>query len=118
MEYICVPTDFYALVLGRSTWGRLGLNIATATAIGPGFKGCITLELRNLSEVPITLNVGTRICQICLIKVPEKPSTSYYLNNNKYICPTEVEYPKIHLDQIGNYLASLIQYSSSIFRLC
>jgi dCTP deaminase len=99
MEYICIPADHYALVLGRSTWGRLGLNIATATAVGPGFKGCITLELRNLSEVPITLNVGTRICQICLIKNPEeKGKLAYYLNNNKYICPTEAEYPKIDQD--------------------
>lgn len=100
LEYICIPVDHYALVLGRSTWGRLGLNIATATAVGPGFKGCITLELRNLSEVPINLNVGTRICQICLIKNPvELGATSYYLNTaNKYICPTEVEYPKINLD--------------------
>jgi dCTP deaminase len=100
LEYICIPVDYYALVLGRSTWGRLGLNIATATAVGPGFKGCITLELRNLSEVPITLNIGTRICQICLIKNPIENANvpAYYLNKNKYICPTEVEYPKIHLD--------------------
>lgn len=99
LEYISIPRNFYALVLGRSTWGRLGLNIATATAVGPGFKGCITLELRNLSEVPITLNVGTRICQICLIKNPIDDGTAqYYLSSKKYICPTEVEYPKINLD--------------------
>jgi dCTP deaminase len=99
LEYICIPADHYALVLGRSTWGRLGLNIATATAVGPGFKGCITLELRNLSEVPITLNVGTRICQICLIKNPEeRGKLAYYLHSNKYICPTEAEYPKIDKD--------------------
>jgi len=99
LEYICIPLDYYALVLGRSTWGRLGLNIATATAVGPGFKGCITLELRNLSEVPINLNVGTRICQICLIKAPmEEGGGSYSLSGSKYICPTEAEFPKIHLD--------------------
>ncbi len=99
LEYVSIPTDYYALVLGRSTWGRLGLNIATATAIGPGFKGCITLELRNLSETPLTLKVGARICQICLIPIPiEKADQGYFISESKYICPTTAEIPKILSD--------------------
>ena len=38
LEYISIPPDFYALVLGRSTWGRLGLNIATATSVAQDFE--------------------------------------------------------------------------------
>lgn len=99
LEYVSLPGDFYALVVGRSTWGRLGLNIATATAIGPGFRGCITLELRNLSETPLTLKVGTRVCQICLVKVPvDKVAGGYFVSANKYICPTTAEIPKIMED--------------------
>ena len=99
LEYVCVPSDYYALVLGRSSWGRLGLTIATATAVGPGFRGCITLELRNLGETPLKLKVGTRICQICLIKNPtEIIGRSYFASSGKYICPIEAEIPKIIID--------------------
>jgi dCTP deaminase len=99
LEYISILPDFYALVLGRSTWGRLGLNIATATSVGSGFRGCITLELRNLGETPLKLKVGVRICQISLIKIPITNSPAgYFANASKYIGPTIPEIPKIRSD--------------------
>jgi dCTP deaminase len=55
--------------LGRSSWGRLGLIIATATLVEPGFRGTITLELTNVATVPIVLYVGMRIAQIVLFRV-------------------------------------------------
>ena len=53
-----------AYVIGRSSWGRLGLVIATATMIQPGFHGTITLELTNVGNVPLVLLPGTRIAQL------------------------------------------------------
>ena len=32
-------------VIGRSSWGRRGLVIATAVEVHPGFVGCLTLEI-------------------------------------------------------------------------
>jgi dCTP deaminase len=99
LEYICIPADCFALVLGRSSWGRLGLNIATATAVGAGFRGCITLELRNLGETPLPLKVGVRICQISLIPISEIDSYKlYFTGQNKYVGPTTAEIPKIRED--------------------
>lgn len=99
LEYISVPGDYYALVLGRSSWGRLGLNIATATTVNSGFRGCITLELRNLGETPLPLNVGLRIAQLCLVKVPiTSPNKGYFASNSKYIGPIMPEVPKIKGD--------------------
>jgi dCTP deaminase len=102
LEYICVPFDFYALVLGRSSWGRLGLNIATATTVHAGYRGCITLELRNLGETPLPLRVGLRIAQLCLIPVPGTPVASshvgYFATLSKYIGPVAPEIPKIKDD--------------------
>ena len=100
LEYVCIPSEYYALVLGRSSWGRLGLNIATATAVGSGFRGCITLELRNLGDTPLKLKVGVRICQICLIPIPISNSPAgYYANSSKYIGPVTPEIPKIRIDR-------------------
>jgi len=65
------PVPIGAEALGRSSWGRLGLIIATATLIQPGFSGTITLELTNVGSVPIVLYVGVRIAQISLYEAPE-----------------------------------------------
>ncbi len=60
-EYICLPHDLFATIASRSSWGRLGLIIATASVVQPGYKGSLTLELCNLSNSPITLYRG---CQL------------------------------------------------------
>lgn len=64
LEYLRLPSDLMAYVVGRSTWGRLGLIVATAVGIHPGFAGSLTLELRNLGEAPITLYPGQTIAQL------------------------------------------------------
>jgi len=64
MEWIRLPANLAAYVIGRSSWGRHGLIIATATGVHPGFTGCLTLELSNVGEIPITIKPGTPICQI------------------------------------------------------
>jgi len=69
MEWIRLPSDKAAYVIGRSSWGRHGLIIATATGVHPGFTGCITLELSNVGEVPIIVKPGTTICQLFIHEV-------------------------------------------------
>ncbi|WP_315751868.1 MULTISPECIES: dCTP deaminase [unclassified Bradyrhizobium] len=77
-EYLRLPTDLMAYVVGRSTWGRLGLIVATAVGIHPSFAGSLTLELRNLGETPLTLYPGQTIAQLFLHSVVDgngAPST-------------------------------------------
>lgn len=66
LEYIRLPYDLMGQVVGRSTWGRLGLIVATAIGIHPYFAGTLTLELRNLGETPLVLYPGQSIAQIFL----------------------------------------------------
>jgi len=73
LEYISLPNNILACVEGRSSWGRLGLLIATATTINPGYKGMITLELINAGTTPIHLYPGVRIAQLVM----------HYLRNEK-----------------------------------
>jgi dCTP deaminase len=74
LEYLRVPMDLTGSVIGRSSWGRIGLIIATATAVHPGFTGCLTLELQNLGDTPIVLHPGTRIAQIAFYQVGADPN--------------------------------------------
>ena len=66
LEYISIPYYLSAYVLTRSSWGRLGLIIATATYVNSGFKGCLTLEIENIGEVPLTVYPGIRVAQLVI----------------------------------------------------
>jgi len=70
-EYIRLPSNIYADVTTRSSWARLGLHIASAVAVHPGFVGCLTLELVNAGNTPISLYPGVRIGQLVFYDVPE-----------------------------------------------
>ena len=66
LEYISLPLNLTAHVLGRSTWARVGLVIAMATLVHPGYAGCLTLELQNLGSAPLVLRPGLRVAQLVL----------------------------------------------------
>lgn len=65
LETVSLCDTLVGRVEGKSSIGRMGLLIhATAGFIDPGFSGQITLELFNLSPVPIRLRAGKPICQL------------------------------------------------------
>lgn len=101
LEYISMPKDLAAMVEGRSSWGRLGLIIATACSVAPGFKGCITLELVNDGEVPIILRPGMRIAQLVFFDTAKE--ADYRECDAKYNCPTGPEFSKVHLDKESKF---------------
>jgi dCTP deaminase len=64
LSTLSLPDDVMTYVIGRSILGRLGLIIATATHVAPGYKRTITLELTNVGTVPIELTPGIRVAQL------------------------------------------------------
>jgi len=98
LEYIKLPNDIMGYIIGRSSWGRLGLVIATATLINPGFAGVITLELTNLGEVPISLYPGLRIAQLSLHQCSFKLEESS-LKLGKYFGSTGPSFSEVHRDK-------------------
>ena len=84
LEYLGLPDDLIGYVVGRSSWGRLGLLIATAIGIHAGYRGVVTLELTNLGEVPIAVYPGWPIAQIFFHERSESSTdpdkTPYYLS--------------------------------------
>jgi dCTP deaminase len=64
-ERVELPNDVVARIEGKSSLGRLGLIVhATAGFCDPGWKGTLTLELNNLTRVPIKLYSGLAIAQL------------------------------------------------------
>jgi dCTP deaminase len=70
LEYLVIPNYLSARLEGRSTWGRVGLQIhSTAGLVDPGFKGRLTFELNNLGKLPLPLYPGIRIGQLSFHKM-------------------------------------------------
>ena len=93
-EYVMLPWNVAAMIMSRSSWGRLGLIVATAAAVQPSYKGSLTLELVNVSESPIALYPGLPIGQLVFYDVPSKGSKARYAG--RYDCPTDAELPKFY----------------------
>ncbi len=98
LEYIRMPPCLQGYVLSRSSWGRVGLTIATATFVNPGFIGCLTLELVNHGEVPLVLRPGVRVAQLVLHPVD---NIQKYASRSKakYAGAIEPEFSKLESDQ-------------------
>lgn len=92
LEYLSLPSNVFAQVASRSSWGRLGLVVATAAIVQPGFKGCLTLELANLSDSPITLYPGLLVGQLVFMNVDDCGAKGLY--DGRYDCPTEAGLPQ------------------------
>lgn len=90
LEWMRFPSDLGGYVTGKSSLGRRGLVIETASGIQPGFSGCLALELSNVGEVPIALLPGMQICQIFVHAVgPDpKPAKSQFIGRRKPLLGT------------------------------
>lgn len=77
LERINMPVNLLGIVKGKSSLARKGLIVEFAGFIDPGFTGQITLELKNVSDKPVTLKKYMRICQLCFLKMDEAPRYPY-----------------------------------------
>ena len=69
-EIVTLPNNLVGLLEGRSSLGRLGLIIhATASFVTPGFSGFLTLEMSNISNLPIKLYSGMRVAQLAFLQL-------------------------------------------------
>ncbi|MGD6807752.1 MAG: dCTP deaminase [Candidatus Bathyarchaeia archaeon] len=100
LEYLRFPSNIIGYVVGRSSWGRLGLIIETSPIIHACFTGILTFELSNLSTAPIALYPGTRIAQIVVHEIEgECTSCKIKLAESRYNLNTSPEFSKIYRDK-------------------
>ena len=77
-EHVELPDDVVARIEGKSSLGRLGLIVhATAGFVDPGFQGTLTLEITNLTRVPIVLWPGKPIAQLSFMTL-DRPAERPY----------------------------------------
>ena len=78
LEWVELPDDIVARIEGKSSLGRLGLIVhATAGFCDPGWRGTLTLELNNLTRIPIELYPGLPIAQLSFMAL-DRPAQRPY----------------------------------------
>lgn len=82
-----------ARVEGKSSLARIGLGVhVTAPTIHSGFKGNITLEIKNHGDIPIILTPGMAICQLIFEMVfgtPQKAMSGIFQDQNSVLGKSE-----------------------------
>ena len=75
LEFIKLPFDLSGMILTKSSVARAFVIIETAPWIHPFYRGCLTLEIANVSNTPVFLRPGEPIGQLILLRVhrPQKP---------------------------------------------
>ncbi|WP_045834456.1 dCTP deaminase [Hyphomicrobium sp. 99] len=76
IEHFDMPADVLALVKDKSSWARKGLSVFN-TVIEPGWKGYLTLELKNQGDQVLRIDSGDPIAQILFYRL-DAPSEAPY----------------------------------------
>jgi len=69
LEFIKMPYDVSGQILTKSSIARTFIVIETAPWIHPNYRGCLTLEIANVSNTPVLLYPGLTIAQLILLRV-------------------------------------------------
>ncbi len=92
LEFIKVPYDVAGEILTKSSVARTFVVIETAPWIHPYYRGCLTLEIANVSNTPLLLYPGRPIGQLVLVEI-DRPVVPEKLTG-QYLGPVYPEAPK------------------------
>jgi dCTP deaminase len=105
-EHWSIPTDITVVVLGKSTYARLGL-ILNVTPFESGWKGYATIELHNASDLPIRVHANEGIGQALFLMGNE--ATQPYHEDGKY----QNQPAEVVLAKIENVVTTLVTSMAS-----
>jgi dCTP deaminase len=93
LEFIKLPNDLSGQILTKSSVARTFMVIETAPWIHPSYRGCLTLEIANVSNTPLILYPGRLIGQLILMELsPSQVATEGDLSGT-YLAPIYPEAP-------------------------
>lgn len=108
LEFIKLPSDVSGQVLTKSSVARTFIVVETAPWIHPQYRGCLTLEIANVSNTPVLLYPGRSICQLILMRIapvqgqdrkPAKTASMEPTADENYFGPVYPEAPKFRNPQ-------------------
>jgi len=104
LEFIKLPYDVAGQILTKSSIARTFMVIETAPWIHPMYRGCLTLEIANVSNTPLLIYPGMPIGQLVLMSIDgaqvESKLKGTYLGP-VYPEPPTLKKPKQELGKLG-----------------
>ncbi|MGA3054205.1 MAG: hypothetical protein ABSD63_08360 [Candidatus Korobacteraceae bacterium] len=105
LEFLKLPSDLSGQILTKSSIARTFIVIETAPWIHPSYRGCLTLEIANVSNTPLILYPGRTIAQLILLELIGAEKLDRKLSGT-YLGPIYPEAPVFNdpeedLQQIG-----------------
>lgn len=92
LEFVKLPHDVSGQILTKSSVARTFVVIETAPWIHPEYRGCLTLEIANVSNTPLLLYPGRLVAQLILFDVPKAKASA--MQGGTYMGPVYPEAPK------------------------
>ena len=113
LEFIKLPCDASGEILTKSSVARTFIVVETAPWIHPEYRGCLTLEIANVSNTPVLLYPGRPIAQLILLHVAREYDPAAKLKSS-YFGPIHPEPPSFKnpeedLSEIGVPLTAVIK---------
>lgn len=71
LEFIKLPSNVCGQILTKSSVARTFVVVETAPWVHPSFRGCLTLEIANVSNTPLLLYPGRLVGQLILLDIPQ-----------------------------------------------
>jgi len=94
LEYFRIPRNVLAIVLGKSTYARMGI-IANITPAEPTWEGYLVIEISNTTPLPAKLYAFEGIAQMLFFEADEPCEVSYADRKGKYQNQTGIWLPKV-----------------------
>jgi dCTP deaminase len=97
LEFIKLPNDLSGQILTKSSIARTFMIIETAPWIHPSYRGCLTLEIANVSNTPLLLYPGRLIGQLILLELGKSSGEKQRSGlSGTYLAPVYPEAPVFH----------------------
>ena len=93
VERFCMPFDVMALVVGKSTYARVGV-LVNVTPVEGGWSGILTIEIANLSPLPVRTYANEGIAQ-CVFFRGRMPLKNYLAHSGTYQDQTGLTLAKV-----------------------
>jgi dCTP deaminase len=93
LEFIKLPYDVSGQILTKSSVARTFMVIETAPWIHPSYRGCLTLEIANVSNTPLLLYPGRLIGQLILMTLIGADAREQEKMSGTYMGPVYPETP-------------------------
>jgi deoxycytidine triphosphate deaminase len=90
IESINIPKNLMPMIYPRSSLFRAGL-LLLVTKTDPGYRGTLTMGITNLSQFPVMLQIGARVCNIVFYQIEGEGVEYRGQHQGGRISPSEIE---------------------------